>query len=102
MQARSYFDNAATTPMDPRVREAVEPYLIGLWAIRRVCTRKAEWRARRSRRRGLRWRRRSAREAGEIVFTGSGTEADNMANRWPKHGDHLQQPHHFLIRKPSI
>ena len=31
MPPRIYFDNAATTPMDPRVREAAEPYLNHLW-----------------------------------------------------------------------
>jgi cysteine desulfurase len=79
MSSRIYFDNAATTPLDPRVRKAAEPYLKQHWGNPSSLHREG----------------REAREAveagrchvaaligaepGEIVFTASGTEADNMA-----------------------
>jgi cysteine desulfurase len=79
MPPRIYFDNAATTPLDPRVREAAEPYLNECWGNPSSMHQEG----------------RQAREAvdtarghvaallgaepGEIVFTASGTEADNMA-----------------------
>ena len=79
MPPRIYFDNAATTPMDPRVREAAEPYLNHLWgnpsslhqegrvAREAVETARAHLAAL------------LGAEPNEIVFTGSGTEADAMA-----------------------
>jgi cysteine desulfurase len=79
MSSRIYFDNAATTPLDPRVREAAEAYLKQHWGNPSSLHREG----------------REAREAveaargqvaaligaepGEVVFTASGTEADNMA-----------------------
>jgi cysteine desulfurase len=76
---RIYFDNAATTAPDHRVLEAMRPYLDKFWGNPS----------------GLYAEGRQAREAvdlaraqvadllgaeaGEIVFTGSGTEADNLA-----------------------
>ncbi|MEN6451869.1 MAG: cysteine desulfurase family protein [Thermoguttaceae bacterium] len=79
MTQRIYFDNAATTPPDPRVIEAAAPYLAQHWGNPS----------------SLHQEGREAREAvdrarehvayligarpAEIVFTASGTEADNMA-----------------------
>ena len=79
MVRRIYFDNAATTPVDPRVAEAMGPWLKGL------CGNPSS----------LHWAGRDARDAvdkarqqvgallqaqaGEIIFTASGTEANNMA-----------------------
>ena len=79
MPPRIYFDNAATTPLDPRVPAAAEPYLNRCWGNPSSMHQEG----------------RHAREAvdtargqvatligaepGEIVFTASGTEADNMA-----------------------
>ena len=76
---RIYFDNAATTPVDPRVAEAMQPYLQGSFGNPS----------------SLHSEGRQAREAvelarqqvaqllgcktAEVVFTASGTEADNMA-----------------------
>jgi cysteine desulfurase len=81
MDARIYFDHAATTPIDGRVRDAMVPYLDA-------------WFGNPS---SLHWAGREAHAAidkargevaaligaqpSEIVFTGSGTEADNMALR---------------------
>jgi len=74
-----YLDHAATTPLDPRVRHAMEPYLNGSFGNPS----------------SLHWYGRKAHDALEagraevaaligadsrdIVFTGSGTEADNLA-----------------------
>ena len=42
MHSRIYFDHSATTPLDPRVLEAMGLYLGARMAIRRACTRKGE------------------------------------------------------------
>lgn len=76
---RIYFDNAATTPIDPEVVEAMMPYLIehhGNPSAVHGFGRKA--------RAGIEQARRKVAELlnctpGEIVFTSGGTEADNMA-----------------------
>jgi cysteine desulfurase len=81
MAERIYFDNAATTPVDPRVFKAMRPYLQQAWGNPS----------------SLHWEGREARaavdlsrtqvsqllgaEASEIVFTSSGTEADALAIR---------------------
>jgi len=76
---RIYFDNAATTAPDPRVLEAMRPYLDEFWGNPSSLyaegrqAREAVDRAR-AQVAGL-----LGAEPGEIVFTGSGTEADNMA-----------------------
>ncbi len=74
-----YFDHNATTPLDPRVREAMQPYLdrfygnpSGLYRLGRLCRSAVD----------------TAREQvaalvgadpASIVFTSGGTEANNMA-----------------------
>lgn len=79
MSDRIYFDNSATTPLDPRVVKAMEPYLDGIFGNPS----------------SLHWAGREAHEAivqarqqvadlfsaqpKEIIFTASGTESDNMA-----------------------
>ena len=79
MESCAYFDHAATTPLDPRVRHAMEPFLGGsfgnpssLHGPGRVAHDALE--AGRAEIAALI----GARPA-EIVFTGSGTEADNLA-----------------------
>jgi cysteine desulfurase len=73
-----YLDHAATTPLDPRVRHAMEPYLDGVFGNPS----------------SLHWAGRQAHDAveagrgevaallgarpAEIVFTASGTESDNL------------------------
>ena len=79
MSDRIYFDNSATTPLDPRVVKAMGPYLAGIFGNPS----------------SLHWAGREAHEAvaqarqqvadlfsaqpKEIIFTASGTESDNMA-----------------------
>ena len=79
MGNRIYFDNAATTRMDPRVEDAMRPFLSGIYG--NPSSLHGEGRE-------ARQALESAREqiaatlqvkAGEVVFTGSGTEADNSA-----------------------
>ena len=79
MSSRIYFDHSATTPLDPRVLEAMGPYLGGAYGnpsslheegrIARTAVDKA--------------REQVAALIGaapeEITFTASGTEADNLA-----------------------
>ena len=79
MPQRIYFDNAATTAPDPRVLEAMQPYLDEFWG--NPSSLYAE--GRQAREAVDRARAQVAdmlgAEPGEIVFTGSGTEADNLA-----------------------
>jgi cysteine desulfurase len=101
----TYFDNSATTKVDPRVLEAMEPYFLehyGNPSSLHGLGRDAE--------EGMT----SAREkvarainsaAGEIVFTAGGTEADNMAlqgyaNANRKRGNHIvtsRIEHHAIL-----
>ena len=79
MVSRIYFDNAATTPLDPRVREAMQPYLHEHWGNPSSMHREG----RQTREAANIARRQVAdllgAEPDEIVFTSSGTEADNLA-----------------------
>src|SRR6266581_3386034 len=79
MNSRIYFDHSATTPLDPRVLAAMGPFLGGAFGNPS----------------SLHYEGRVAREAvetgraqvaaligaepDEIIFTASGTEADNLA-----------------------
>ncbi len=74
-----YLDNAATTPVDPRVFEAMRPYWLEDWgnpsSVYAV--------GRRARRALDRARDRCAQilncRANEVLFTGCGSESDNLA-----------------------
>jgi cysteine desulfurase len=76
-----YFDHAATTPLDPRVRQAMDQYLDGSFGNpssmhgpgREAHAAVDEARADVAALIGA--------QPGEIVFTASGTEADNLALR---------------------
>ncbi|NLV46231.1 MAG: cysteine desulfurase [Candidatus Hydrogenedentes bacterium] len=79
MQDYVYFDNSATTPLDPRVVDTMQPFLSGffgnpssLHGMGREARQSVE-NARRQVAGMLRV------DPEEIVFTGSGTESDNMA-----------------------
>ena len=79
MPQRIYFDNAATTAPDPRVLEAMRPYFDEHWG--NPSSLYAEGRQAREGvdRARVQVAALLGAEPGEIVFTGGGTEADNMA-----------------------
>lgn len=92
--AETYLDYNATTPVDPRVLEAMLPYLRGNYhnpssfyhPAQRVRMDLEEARAEVARLVGA--------KPSEVVFTGSGTESDNLAilgylGRSPRDKDHL-------------
>ncbi|MEX1255964.1 MAG: cysteine desulfurase family protein [Dehalococcoidia bacterium] len=83
---RVYLDHAATTPTDPRVVEAMLPYLTDVWGNPSSIYYEA-----REARKGLDTARRSVAEVlgarpTEIVFTSGGTESDNLALRGVAYG----------------
>ncbi len=82
---RIYLDHAATTPLDPRVFEAMTPYLTSHWGNPSSLYAEAQ-----EARKGLEGARRTV--AGilgcrpqDIVFTSGGSEGDNLALRGAAH-----------------
>ncbi len=76
---RIYLDHAATTPLDPRVLEAMLPYLKGDFGNAssvHALGRRARFAVEASRERVAAY---LGAEPGEILFTSGGTEADNTA-----------------------
>ncbi len=81
MDSRVYLDHAATTPLDPRVLEAMLPCLHTFWGNPSGVYQEA-----REARNGLDGARRAVAEilgakVSEVVFTSGGTESDNIALR---------------------
>jgi len=79
MHSRIYFDHSATTPLDPRVLEAMGPYLGGAYG--NPSSQHQEGRVARA---ALSQAREQvaaliSADAEEIIFTASGTESDNLA-----------------------
>jgi len=79
MTRRIYFDNAATSPPDPRVVSAAEPFVTQCWGNPSSLHQEG-----REVRAAVDHARRQVAdligaEPGEIVFTGGGTEADALA-----------------------
>jgi len=91
---RIYLDNAATTPLDPRVVEAMHPHLDGVFGNPSSLHREGrEARESLDRARGQVAALLNA-DPGEIVFTASGTESDNQAltgiiGALGAHGNHV-------------
>ena len=79
MSARIYLDHSATTPLDPRVLEAMTPFLGG--ACGNPSSLHHEGRVARAAIDTARAQVAAliGAQADEIIFTGSGTEADNLA-----------------------
>jgi cysteine desulfurase len=74
-----YLDNAATTPLDPRVREAMQPFLSRIYgnpSSLHSVGREARMAINRARERVAAL---IGAKTNEIVFVASGTEADNLA-----------------------
>ncbi len=74
-----YLDHAATTPLDPRVREVMEPYLGSMFAN----ASSVHWHGRQTKA-ALEAARATVAQAigahpSEVFFTSGGTEADNLA-----------------------
>jgi cysteine desulfurase len=79
MHGRIYFDNAATTPLDSRVLDAMFPFLRENWGNpsslhREGCLAREAVEIARTQVAAL-----IGAEPSEIIFTSSGTEADNLA-----------------------
>ena len=76
---RIYLDNSATTPLDPRVVQAMRPYLDGVFGNPSSLHREGrQARECLDRARGQVAALLNA-DPGEILFTSSGTESDNLA-----------------------
>ncbi len=80
MTQRIYFDHAATTPLDPRVREAMDPWLGGRFGNPDSRSHSYGWEAEE----GVAWAREQVAallgcRPEEIVFTSGATEANNLA-----------------------
>ena len=77
--SRIYFDHSATTPLDPRVLDAMLPFLAESFG--NASSRYAEGRKAREAVETARAQVAALlnADANEIIFTGSGTEADNLA-----------------------
>ena len=79
MKRTVYLDHAAATPMDPRVKAAMDPYFCDIYG-----NPSAMYSTGRAAREALDNARASVAQvfgctAAEIIFTGSGTESDNLA-----------------------
>jgi cysteine desulfurase len=93
---RIYLDHAATTPLDPRVLEAMTPYLTSAWGNPSSLYAEAQ-----DARRGLDAARKSIADvmgcrANDLIITSGGSESDNLALRgaaWSARragrGDHI-------------
>jgi cysteine desulfurase len=94
MPKRVYLDHAATTPLDPRVLEAMLPYLSNVWGNPTSLYAEAQ-----EARRALDGARRDIAgilgcKPREIVFTSGGSESDSLALRGVAYasrsrGDHI-------------
>ncbi len=75
-----YMDNHATTPMDPRVFEAMRPYFVEIFGNAASRNHSFGWAGRGSGREGAETDRGAdRRELKEIVFTSGATESNNLA-----------------------
>ena len=93
MPKRVYLDHAATTPLDPRVLEAMLPYLSDAWGNPSSLYAEAQ-----EARKGLEGARRTVAEIlggkpQEIVFTSGGTESDSLALRGIAYGSRHRGSH---------
>jgi cysteine desulfurase len=90
---RTYFDHAATTPLDPRVLEAMLPYLTTAWGNPSSIYAEGREAAK-----GLDLARRKVAEIlnckpQEVLFTSGGSESDNSAIRGAAYGNRRRGDH---------
>lgn len=90
---RAYFDHAATTPLDPRVLEAMLPYLTTAWGNPSSIYAEGREAAK-----GLDLARRKVAEIlnckpQEVLFTSGGSESDNSALRGAAYGNRRRGDH---------
>ncbi len=90
---RVYLDHAATTPLDPRVLEAMLPYLSDAWGNPSSLYAEAQ-----EARKGLEGARRTVAEIlgckpQEIIFTSGGSESDGLALRGVAYGSRGRGSH---------
>src|SRR2546428_12881613 len=100
MTNRVYLDHAATTPLNPRVLDAMLPYLRDHWGNPSSLYAEAQ-----EARRGLDAARRSIAnilgcKPNELVVTSGGSESDNAALRGAAYAAHHQNPGDHLITTP--
>lgn len=106
MSKRYYFDHAATTPLDPEVFQAMEPFLKDKFGNPSSIYQEGQEAERaiteaRERVQELI----NAADSREIIFTGSGTEADNLAIKGiamalKEEGNHIitsETEHHAVL-----
>ncbi|MGA2058851.1 MAG: cysteine desulfurase family protein [Thermoguttaceae bacterium] len=104
MAQRIYFDNAATTPLDPRVFAAMQPYMQQCWGNpSSLHCEGREARAAVDRARSQVAQLLGA-EPNEILFTSSGTEADALAIRGSLTANSLRGAHLIAsaIEHPAV
>jgi len=92
-----YFDNSATTPVDPRVYEAMIPYFKDKYAnpssihkLGRII--KEDINSARARIASL-----INADEDEIIFTGSGSESDNLAIKGIAFARNIRESHYYFI-----
>lgn len=95
--ARIYLDHAATTPLDPRVLDAMLPYLRDYWGNPSSLYLEAQ-----EARKGLEDARRSVAAVlgcrpQEVIFTSGGTESDNLALRGAAYGGLRQRGANHIV-----
>jgi cysteine desulfurase len=104
MAQRIYFDNAATTPLDPRVFAAMQPFMQQCWGN----PSSLHCEGREARTAIDRARSQVAQllgaEPNEILFTSSGTEADALAIRGALTADKFRDAHLIAsaIEHPAV
>lgn len=98
-----YLDHNATTPVDPRVTDALRPYLTGLFGNPSSShDYGAPAKAALARARGFVAALIGAPDPDGIVFTGSGSEADALAMRGAVLASIAAEPERWTRQRPRV